>query len=281
MILLEHPSLDPLYIDSDNGDGWSTEVLDIGYPSVREVMTSKPRRDGVDDDTSFVGARAVSATITMWPTADSTAIEKRSRLAAYCQPSIRPLMTFSADNEPARLLGPLRGAGMTGAISTPRLVQVQAQWVASGPILSSDTRLVVLTPSSGAEGWSPDLEPDLEFPPHIGGPSMLMNLGTTPADWQVAIFGPCLSPQIVNRTTGEVLSFPGLEIADGSFLWVDTADTSVTVDREPTASRYSFLDFEASTWWRLPPGASMVEFTAASSSPPASAWVVWRDAWIM
>ena len=281
MILLEHPSLDPLQIDSDGGDGWSTEVLDIGFPAVREVMSPKPRRDGVDDETAYLGSRAVSVTVSMWPTTSSTAIEKRSQLAAYCHPGIRPTMTFAADGEDARVVGPLRGAGLTGGISTPRLVQVQAQWVASGPILSTTSRLVILTPTSGADGLEFDVDFDMSFPAHVGGPYLAMNLGTAAADFQAAIFGPCLSPQLHNRTTGEVLSFPGLEIADGSYLWIDTADTSVTVEREPSASRYSFLDFEASTWWRLPPGASMVEFTAASSSPPASAWVQWRDAWIM
>lgn len=279
MIRLDHPNLDPLVVD-DYEAGWSVELLDIGMPQVREVMTARPRSDGVVDETEHVGARAVAMTVRMWNCGAETADQKRTKLAAFCHPRLRPTMTYERDGAAPRVLT-LRAGDLQAPLDNPRLVTAQALWLSDGPVFGATDHLTILSPSTGAPGWTPPLDPPWEFPGHTGGPSLLINDGSTPTAWNAVIFGPCVGPKIINRTTGQELSFPGLGVPAGSWLWIDTAAPTINVEQVPAASRYSYFDFVGSSWWSLPPGGSMVEFTAESSASPASAWLQWRDAYIL
>lgn len=279
MIRLEHPGMDPLVID-DHASGWICEELDIGAPVIRQVVDSRPRADGSVDETAHFGARSVSARLTLMPDVESTR-EMRDRLAAFCHPGIRPVMVFSQAGEPERRMV-LRADQWSAPMTHPDLVEMQVQWVApSGVIESTVQRLAITSPSTTAPGWSPPLDPPLAFPAHVGsGPVLVMNQGSAPASWQTAIFGPCTGPRLRNRTSGEDLSFPGLTIAAGDFLFIDQAERTVTLNRDAGASRYSWLDFAASTWFPFGPGGQLIEFDAQSSAPPASAWIAWRDTYL-
>ena len=279
MIRLEHPDMDPLVLD-DHAEGWVCEELDIGAAVVRPVVGSRPRADGTADDTAHFGARAVSARLVLLPGEESTR-EKRDRLAAFCHPGLRPTMVFSQAGEPERRMV-LRADQWSAPMTHPDLVEMQVQWVApSGVMESTNQRLVISSPSGVAPGWSPPLDPPLVFPAHVGsGPVLVMNQGSAPAGWQAAIFGPCTGPRLRNRTSGEDLSFPGLTIAAGDYLFIDQAGRTVTLNQDSAASRYSLLDFTVSTWFPFGPGGQLIEFTAESSAPPASAWILWRDTYL-
>jgi len=267
-------------------DDWDAgivcEELDLGWPTVRAVAEDRPGADGTIDTTGFHGARVVSVKLAVLGTSWVSRRELLDRLQAFCHPARRPVMEFVDPTGGGSRLIQLRPAELSAPITNPDFTEVAVSWVGpTGVIQGADLNTASLLPSSTADGWSPPLDPPLVFPAFTGGGAVqVVNLGSAPADWTAKIFGPCSAPTITNRNTGQAITLPLLAILDGDYVEVSSRDRTVTVNGDPTASRYRFLDFAASSWWTLAPGASFVEFTAESASPPALAELTWRDTYI-
>jgi hypothetical protein len=96
----------------------------------------------------------------------------------------------------------------------------------------------------------------------------------------VDIYGPCSGPLFRVVNTGATLSFSSLSLAAGDYLHIDTAARTITLNNDPSQSRYDALDMATSQWPSLPPGSPQVVFSPASSSAGCVAVVSWRSTWL-
>lgn len=86
------------------------------------------------------------------------------------------------------------------------------------------------------------------------------------------IDGPITNPILANDTTGHELRII-YQLLAGEYLIVDNGE--ILLGDEQT-DRYSALDFERSTWWRLRPGNNIVRLRASAYAAPAALTVWWR-----
>jgi hypothetical protein len=280
VVRLEAAGLDPLELDPYQG--YVVTALDLGYPTVRTVVQDAPDADGTIDTTSFVGARYVNANITLNPVA-ATKEQMRARLRAFMSPKLRPTMFVALDGEAEKQLT-LRASLWSNLIQNPAYATVAAQWAAPYGILESADQhsATVLATGQGVEGGRVyDLEYDRTY---IGGTvigeTIISNAGDADAYPLIRMYGPATDPTLRNVTQDRALVFTGLTIGAGEFVELDTRAKTIRYQGDPTDSRYSTLDFPASSWWTLSPGLNTIRFLPATYTAPAQAELVWRDAWI-
>jgi hypothetical protein len=281
VIRLTCDGLDPLVLD-DWDAGLVCQEFDLGWPTIRDVVEDRPGADGTFDTTIYHGARVVSVRVAVVAGSWSSRRALIDHLTGFLHPARRPTMEFVDPTSGGTRTMLLRPVDASAPMTNPTVTEVAAQWVApSGVMTSAEVHQDSLLPSGEAGGWSPPLDPPLTFPAFTGsGAVQVNNIGNAPAHWTAKIFGPCSAPSITNRNTGQVVRFPELAILDGDYLEVDSQTRTVTLNSDPGSSRYRFLDFGASSWWTLAPGATFVEFTAESATPPSVADLLWRDTWI-
>ena len=115
--------------------GYFCTLLDLGYPTVREVVDNRPDADGVYDRTQFFGSRVISANIT----AQSPAAELDRRGGGQLRP------VHGAERAPRPALRPrapgrgrahhhAAGGRLLLAHRRRRKRDIQLQWVAADPV---------------------------------------------------------------------------------------------------------------------------------------------------
>lgn len=108
--------------------------------------------------------------------------------------------------------------------------------------------------------------------------AVCVNAGNVDADWRAVISGPIEGVALANYTTGLALYFPNLVIPGGETVVIDSATHTVLANGEPGSSRYGFIDFARSEWWKLVPGSNRIAISSDTYSAPASTVITWRDA---
>lgn len=108
------------------------------------------------------------------------------------------------------------------------------------------------------------------------GTISLTNAGNVPSDWVARIDGPCVNPQIIIvYEDGSVDSMTfDMSVGAGEFLQIDTA--AVTVLHNGTVNRQNTIR-AGSTWFKIPPGPSTIQFSANVYVSAAMLTVAWRD----
>lgn len=121
------------------------------------------------------------------------------------------------------------------------------------------------------------------FPLNFGGSTApgttVTNAGDAKAWPELRLYGYSLSPVIENLTTGERLSFSGLEVPAGDSLVIRTQPGDRSVRRGDVTSVYSTLDRAVSSWLGLVPGANSIRFTDQSHDAGARLDVLYADAY--
>lgn len=281
MMRLLAEGLDALDLDSWDS-GISCESFDPGSPQTREVVTERPGADGTHDDTRYFGARSVTLGLKIYAGEEYNRRELIDELAKFLHPGRRPILEWEDPVGGGVRKMDLRPSQVSAPLTTPKLTDVAVSFVCpSGIIESAEQRSAWIMPQDDVPGLTFPIEFDFSFPEYVSGPSTVINLGSIPAHWRAAVFGPCTGPILTNANAGQQLSFPGLSIAAGDYLLIDSAERTVLLNDEPTASRYSSLDFSTSTWWQLGVGGSEIFFEAASHAPPASMLMAWRDSFYL
>ncbi len=280
MIRLVADGLDPLELDN-----WETGIacseLDLGWPATRSVVDDRPGADGTFDDTTHFGARAVSVKLAVFAGTAGTRRSLVDKVAAFCHPGLRPVMEWEDPTGGGLRAITLRADQGSAPMTNAAVTEMSVSWVApAGVITSAVTRAIEMLPDTAAAGRAYTKTFPMTYPAYTAGATMALNQGSSPTEWLAAIYGPCTGPRIDNLSAGSAISFPGLTIVGGDYLEVDSAARTVRLNGEPSASRYSFLDFTGSSWWQLGVGASIVEFSAASSTPPCSARLSWKDTFL-
>lgn len=282
MIRLQAAGVDNLVID-DWANGINCSQLDIGWPSVRAVSENRPGSDGTIDETKFMGARAV--TVRLDVTAGENGSTRRSNLdliSRFCHPGLRPRIVWVDPTGGYERGIDLRADQGSAPFTSSQHSTIQVSWVAPAGVITSEGWMAVdIYPSSDVPGRTYPLTFPRVYPSSVGGPETVVNAGTISAEWTARIYGPVTGPVLENVSTGEWIGFPGLTIASGDYLALNSANRTAVLNDVASASRYSYFDFAGSTWWRLAPGSSLVDFSASSAVSPAMVWFEWSDTYLL
>lgn len=257
----------------------------IGFPAVRSVVRNRALADGVLDDTTYVGARAISASII---------IDQRQgdpqllvdELMPYLSPRYRPRLTWQIPGSVEHRSSIVRGSDAPNVIAGEKFNTVIASWVTtSGVIEASSQTCVVIDPGESAEsGRVYDLEFDRSYPPGLGvGEVLVNNPGNTVADWTCTIFGAVTNP--VLEINGVEMRFDrngGLDVGLAQSVTIDTRSRTVLLNNEAEESRYDRMNFMDWTWQqvRLQPGPNLVRFEGLTLGPTAQARLCFRAAYL-
>lgn len=263
------------------GRSWDTSAffvteLDLGFPTVREVVADAPGMDGSLDDTALFGARAVAATLVVKDFDGDSVNVWLDRLKAMCAPAKRVRMEIDRDgwDAPRRIW--LRSNTLTCLINKTSHLYAEANlaWSApSGVLEATAATEVEIVPLSGSGGLSltsgdagepalsltPNDSPDvaLALTPGTGqNIGTITNVGTLPAIPTLTIVGPCVNPTIVAREDNIRIAL-NLTVPAGAQVVIDVAARTIQMDGQ---SVHANVDWESSRWFDLPEGASTVEF---------------------
>ncbi len=260
-------------------EGYFLDYVDLGFPEIRDVTSPGVGRDGEDDDTRFVGARAVIAEMTLLQESPLPALDA---LQAVMHPRLRTWLYLQQQGWTAERRALVRAASFTAAVQRQPVV-VQMSWSApAGVFEDAVASTVTLSPVGASSGGAayPVSYPLAFDPGLVPGAAQLQVGGTVPALPVIDIYGPCSNPLVRLVGTGEQVRLL-MPVSAGEFVRVDMAARTVLLNGDPNQSRYGRLDFASSSWWALPVGeAVQVVFSPEAPGSGCQAVLTWRRTWI-
>jgi hypothetical protein len=250
----------------DPAGGWFCSNLDLGYPTVRDVVTNRPDQNGAADRTAFLGLRVVNAQIVALTGAGARIDEVAAAFAPFMDPAQRPTLHYILDRatNPERTMT-VRAAGYSAPIAGPYERSIQLQWVAADPACY-------------------DPNPGLASAAAGGGTDVIANNGDLPAR---PVF------HIIGNITGATITLSGpappawklaflasYVIAAGHYVDIDTANRTVYGDGDPANNLLSKIDWSVSSWQWIPPGNTTMVFTPTGGGT-AFCQAHWNDAYLI
>ncbi len=251
--------------------------LDLGWPEVRAVSEALAGGDGEVDSTQYVGARAITAALTLARPVGP----KIDLLRGLCNPGRRLWLHVARDDWDGERRILVRGNDV--AAVPANLTRAQVGWRAPAGLLESTLPdAVILSPLGDASGGAayPLTYPVAFDPGLVPGAALLQVGGTVAAPPVIDIYGPCSNPLVRLVGTGEQVRLL-MPVAAGEFVRVDMAARTVLLNGDLNQSRYGRLDFASSSWWSLPIGQEVqVVFSPEAPSAGCQAVLTWRRTWI-
>lgn len=259
------------------------QSLDAPMPAVREVAEDRTDDDGTRDTTLLFGARACS--IELLVTQNVRTVE--DELMRYLHPRTRPYLVVEDDGwaQARRLALRVDQFGAPLGVDLPRDVRkVQVQWKCPDGIWEADD----LTPENvnadiaTTTGRTYTRSYPLVYPATLStGAATVTNLGAVPSHFTAKLYGPCSGPSLRNETTGEEITFTSsLVLAAGEYVEISTRDRTAYLLSLTDQSRLSYIDFAATSWWRIEPGDQQIRYAPASVTSGAMAAISYRPAWL-
>lgn len=256
--------------------------LDAPSPGVRAATQDRPDTDGTDDSTRRHSGRAVSAEVVL--------LDEPARLVdelnAFLHPAARPYLVIDDEEWGVRRLR-LRCDQFSAPL--PReshlFVNHQMQWQAPDGVWEAADPVEVGVNAAG--GTTAGISFPTGFPwvfQATAGVGQVLhtNPGSTWSDQAVRLYGPCVGPRWSNDATGEMIAFSeDLVVPLGEYVEVNTRDRTAYYLSDPNADRLGYLDFDLSTWWRVPPGDSQLRYhPTAEVDAGCMAVMSYRPAWL-
>ncbi len=253
-------------------------ALDLGFPDVRDSAEAIPGMDGEVDTTAHVGARAITAEVSVSQVGAGPLIDK---LAGVMHPGARYWLYVGRADWPGERRILARGASFSCPPSNLRTAQMGFR-CPSGLLEDAAEQSVTLAPQGSAVGGTtfPREFPFAFDPGLVPGAAVVDVGGTVSVPPAIDIYGPCTDPLVRVVTTGAQMILRG-DIAAGDFVRINTAARTILRNNDPNYSVYGQLDFAASTWLTLPAGENVqVVFSPASSSGGCQAVLRWASRWL-
>lgn len=262
--------------------GWSLEQLQIGFPAVRPVVRSRALADGVFDETTFVGQRAVTITLQMaTPTATQAAIDA---IMPFMSPRRRPTLTWALAGSPLSLRTlVLRGVDAPIVIDGPSYQRIVCSWVSVDSFILGTEEHCETAIASPDDGRVYDLTFDRTYTgPLPASAFYAFNAGTAPAHWRAVITADVVDPTI--RVNGVDMDFDqngGVTLVAGQTLNIDTKARTILLDNNPTTPAYDRTNFTDWSWddLLLQPGNNLVQFIT-SIGDTGTLTVCWYDTYL-
>ncbi|WP_433234022.1 hypothetical protein [Actinomadura nitritigenes] len=260
------------------------QQLDAPFPAVREEADEATDDDGTDDQTEFFGARACAVKLLVLK--GPRAVE--DELSRFSHPRTRPYLVVSDDewSGPRRLkLRADQQSAPIGVDLAPSQREIQAQWKCPDAVWEA---VDLVTEVIGADVTTVRVgfTAPLVFPLTLAattsaGATQITNIGAVPSHFVARLYGPCVAPSLINESTGEEITFQStLALAAGEYVEVSTRDRSAFLLSDTSQSRLGYLDFAATSWFRIEPGDSQVRYVPSSADAGASAEIDYRPSWL-
>jgi len=262
-----------------------------GFPDIRAVTEPRPQTDGERDTTALIGGRAVSLAAGLWNTPAAT-----SDLWLWFMAPGKRSYLYVTDTEwtPNQRRIPLRADSYSGVVvegADDVYRGITAQWRApTGVWEAINETMVTVTPySASSSGFSlPSAMPMQWATTTAYSDALITNNGPLPVHFKVNLYGLADGPALYNDTTQSQMNFVagqgGLQIAQGSYVELDTRERTANLLSDPSISRLPFLAFATSFWWALVPGVNKVRYVPSAagqgSSTGASAVITYRQTYL-
>jgi IPT/TIG domain len=276
----------------DEDGGYACTQLDLGYPAVREVVTNRPDQNGIDDRTTLMGARVVTADISALASAGAVIDAVATAFAPYMLPSARPVLHYVLDRPGAtERTMTLRASGYSWPIKGAKRRDIQLSWVAADPVARDPTvhSATAWAGSSGAIGRTYNLTfnrvyPAGGMPPTVG---QIRSPGDVPVRPMLRIYGPITDPSVQLSTPAPVVNYlirfvAGFRIDPAHFVDVDTNAKTVYLDGDTTKPAMASLDWQRTSWPVLPAGNAInyLYLTGTSTSQVSQVVATWSDGYL-
>jgi hypothetical protein len=294
MMRLVEPTLGTL--DLECGTGFVVSSFEIGWPTVRQVVTARALSDGTIDTTRYLGARAVTVALRL----DQRVLATQDLLdmvTPFLSPRYRPTLVWEVQPNPApgcdvtvpppaypvRSLM-VRGADAPLVIDGPRYVTIVCQWVAQESYTSGleETCAVASVTGTEEDGRTYDLDFDRDYPfSPVYGFTFFNTNGNAPMDWTATLTAEITDPEIlVNDTT---ITFTGLTLTAGQTVEFNTQDRTILRNGDPLDSVYGFTNFADWTWddLRLVPGTNKIRLQGSATVGDPAFTLCWFDKWFV
>jgi hypothetical protein len=279
----------------DRRAGYFCASLDLGFPTVREVVTNVPDGDGVDDRTQFFGGRVVSADIVALTGAGSRIDAVASLFAPFMTPSQRPVLHYVLDRPgaPERIMT-LRASNYSWPIVGDQRRDIHLQWLAPDPVIYSadEDNSQAFSGSSVQPGRRYDLTFDRSYPP--GGsfqqPGFINSMGEIGIRPRLRLFGPINEPKIVfaiiaPNQGNRVASIPfrsTFRVDVTEYVDIDTVARTAYLNGDKGRPVLRFMDWTNLEWPYIPPTPARAVMTLEGRSTTEQTNVValWRDSYL-
>ena len=273
------------------GAGYFCTSLDLGFPEVREVSTSRPDADGLDDRTRLMGGRVVTADISALAGAGARIDEVAAAFAPFMVPSARATLHYVLDRDAntERTLT-LRGSGYAVPIAGPYQRDIQLQWVAADPIARDPTiHSSTAWAGTGVLGRVYNLVYPRVYPVGAGEAVVgeIVGHGDVPIQPYLRIFGPVTDAYVYfsSQAPPYHAGWIGVRgrIDAGHFVGLDTRAHTAYLDDDPTQSVLARLDWNNLQWPVLPnwPATTGLYFTQGTGTTSSTQVVAeWQDGYL-
>jgi hypothetical protein len=276
----------------DAASGYFCSALDLGAPTVREVIDNLPDADGAIDRTRLMGPRAVSADITALAGAGALIDDVARMFGPFMVPSARPVLHYVLDvGTPDGLEHTLtvRPAAYDWQLIGDQQRDIHLAWVAADPIARDPaTRSASAWAGSAAiAGRTYPLTFDRVYPVGAASPSpgTLHTDGDVPIQPAVRIWGPIGGPVVVFTPpagpTYRVAFLSTFMIAAGSYVDVDTRLHTAFYNGDPAQNMLTGLDWSANAWPILTPATDWnMTVSGTSTTGVSQAVATWQDGYL-
>ena len=222
-------------------------------------------------------------------------------LQGLCHPGQRPYLYALRPGWAGERRMLLRADAFSAPLTTAR--QVQVTWRGVDGVWEAATESSAVLDSSGVSDIFTISDSDVisddtpisdqatfgsPYPRHYpysygsggaeAGTTIVTSAGTTSSPPLIRIYGQCTAPKVLCATTGVLMSWPGLSIADGAFLEVDCQARTALMGGN--ADSPVGFDYTVSDWPVVPPGSSQWQTALAPSGDGFQVTMGWRDRWL-
>jgi hypothetical protein len=279
----------------DEAAGYYCTQLDLGYPTVRDVVDNRPDQHGVTDRTQFFGSRVISANIVAQSPAASSVDEVAASFAPFMDPSARPVLHYVLERPDAtEKVLTVRASAYAWPLVGGKRRDIQLQWVASDPVSFASLEQVATAwsgPSVGG-GRTYPLTFNRTYPGGGGAPAngVIVSEGDVAVMPYVRIYGPITGGEVVFVAapvppSGSTFRLPLLgtnRIDAGHFIGIDTHAHTALLDDDPAQPMLNQLDWTRLRWPVLPvaPYETTMSITGTNTTGISQAQATWKDRYL-
>jgi hypothetical protein len=269
---------------SDPDTGYLCTQLDLGFPTVRDVVNNKPDQHGTDDRTKYLGNRPVTMNVTAYPGGSTPMDEIPGLFTDFMDPSMRPELHVIEDFPGApELVIVVRASAYTGPLVYPARIDMQLSFIAPDPVLLGAT-LQTATAWAGAtvQGRVYPRAYPWTYPPGSQAPvsGTIHSNGDLPVQPLLKVYGPATGAKISFDNNTYVVALTSSTINAGDFLTIDTK-TKTCVRNSDGASVLNWIDWSNTIWPVLAPGVDhSMSMTAISPTGVTQTQASWQDGYL-
>jgi Siphovirus-type tail component, C-terminal domain len=271
--MLTSVTLDDFYIHGGS-NGVALTTFDLGSPSPRSIIDTRPGQHGATDATRYYGPRLIalggrvvaSTAASLWSNFD----DLKGALVAGSTHTLKIVRdgTGIAERCQVRVDGALESPVVAGTVGP--IMRFGVTLLAPDPRWYSDTlsQGSYDPTDSGTGGLTFDLDFELTFNVSSGATLTTDNQGTISTPPYFTVTGPVVNPKITNETTGESIYTTGLALSTGATVEIDVANRRCLLGG--TTSRPDLIDSSLTEWFELQPGINQLRMTGSGMSASAT-----------